>query len=182
MSEQCEGTAADPRYPIGKFSWPASVGEEQRNAAIQEIAALPAKFRAATRGLSDQQLDTPYRDGGWTVRQVTHHVPDSHLNSYVRFKLALTEHDPVIKAYDEAAWAELPDSRKGPIEPALQLLESLHEIWVTLMRSMTPEQWKLRFTHPERGSMPLDVTAALYAWHCGHHLAHVENLRRSRGW
>jgi hypothetical protein len=172
---------SDLRYPIGKFSWPKSVTGEQLESAIREIAALPPRFREAVRGLNEQQLDTPYREDGWTVRQVAHHIPDSHMNSYVRFKLALTEEQPVIKPYDEAAWARLKDSR-GAIEPSLQLLEALHERWVALMRSMTPEEWKREFVHPERGPMALDVTAALYAWHCAHHLAHVTRLRESRGW
>jgi hypothetical protein len=171
----------DLRYPIGKFVWPTTVTREQRESAIRDIAALPARFRDAVRGLSAGQLDTPYREGGWTVRQVIHHVPDSHMNSYIRFKLALTENKPIIKPYDEAAWARLQDSR-GAIEPSLQLLQALHERWVALMRGMPAEEWKREFIHPERGPMALDVTAALYAWHCGHHLAHVTRLRESRGW
>jgi uncharacterized damage-inducible protein DinB len=171
----------DLRYPIGKFVWPKTVTREQRESAIGDIAALPARFRDAVRGLSAEQLDTPYREGGWTARQVVHHVPDSHMNSYIRFKLALTEDKPIIKPYDEAAWARLEDSR-GAIEPSLQLLEALHERWVALMRAMTAEEWKREFVHPERGPMALDVTVALYAWHSAHHLAHITRLRESRGW
>jgi hypothetical protein len=177
MSEPVLAAPGDPRYPVGKFAWPETISRDELDAAIAEIAALPAQLRAAVKGLSAEQLDTPYREGGWTVRQVVHHVPDSHMNSYVRFKLALTENEPVIKPYDEAAWARLPDS-KAPVEPSLLLLEALHDRWVTLMRAMSQEQWALRFTHPERGSMPLDITAALYAWHSRHHLAHVTRLRQ----
>jgi hypothetical protein len=181
MSDEAALNGNDLRYPIGKFAWPKSVAGEQLENAIGEIASLPARFREAVRGLTPGQLDTPYREGGWTVRQVAHHIPDSHMNSYVRFKLALTEDKPVIKPYDEAAWARLEASRDA-IEPSLQLLEALHERWVSLMRSMTPDEWKREFVHPERGPMALDVTAALYAWHSAHHLAHVMRLRASRGW
>jgi hypothetical protein len=171
----------DLRYPVGKFAWPETLSRDELDAAIAEIAALPAQLRAAVKGLSPEQLDTPYRDGGWTVRQVAHHVPDSHLNSYVRFKLALTEDEPVIKPYDEAAWARLADSMAA-IEPSLKLLEALHDRWVTLMRGMSNAEWQRRFTHPERGPMRLDITAALYAWHSRHHLAHVMGLRSRRSW
>jgi hypothetical protein len=125
--------------------------------------------------LSQQQLDTPYRPGGWTVRQLVHHVPDSHLNSYMRFRLALTEQEPTIKPYDQALWAELPDSRTAPIEMSLSLLESLHERWVILLRSLTPAEWKRTFRHPELGVVSLERTAALYAWHGRHHVAQVLN-------
>jgi len=181
MSEPVRGTPPDPRYPVGKFAWPETISRPELEAAIVEIAALPAQLRAAVEGLSAEQLDTPYREGGWTVRQVVHHVPDSHMNSYVRFKLALTENEPVIRPYDEAAWARLADS-KAAIEPSLELLEALHKRWVTLMRSMSNQHWQLRFTHPERGPMRLDIAAALYAWHSRHHLAHVTRLRERRGW
>ena len=181
MSEPVRGTPPDPRYPVGKFAWPETISRPELEAAIVEIAALPAQLRAAVEGLSAEQLDTPYREGGWNVRQVVHHVPDSHMNSYVRFKLALTENEPVIKPYDEAAWARLADS-KAAIEPSLELLEALHKRWVTLMRSMSDQHWQLRFTHPERGPMRLDIAAALYAWHSRHHLAHVTRLRERRGW
>lgn len=169
------------RYPVGRFTWPESISRDDLDTAIAEIAALPAQLRAAVEDLSDEQLDTPYREGGWTVRHVVHHVPDSHLNCYVRFKLALTENDPVIKPYDEAAWAQLADSQE-PIEPSLQLLEALHYRWVTLMRAMNDAEWQQRFMHPERGPMRLDITAALYAWHSRHHLAHVTGLRKRCGW
>ena len=171
----------DLRYPIGKFAWPETISRDRLDAAIADIAALPAQLRVAVSGLSAEQLETPYREGGWTVRQVVHHVPDSHMNSYVRFKLALTENEPVIKPYDEAAWARLADS-KAAIEPSLELLEGLHERWVALMRGMSDGDWRRRFTHPERGPMRLDITVALYAWHSRHHLAHVTGLRKRRGW
>lgn len=181
MSEPPVVASYDPRYPVGRFAWPEAISRAELDAAIAEIAALPAQLRAAVTGLSAEQLGTPYREGGWTLRQVVHHVPDSHLNSYVRFKLALTESEPVIKPYDEASWAQLADS-KGAIEPSLELLEALHIRWVALMQSMSGAQWQRRFTHPERGPMRLDITAALYAWHSRHHLAHVTTLREMRGW
>lgn len=181
MSETMRATPTDLRYPVGKFTWPEIISRSQLETAVAEIAGLPEQLRAAAEGLSAEQLDTPYREGGWTVRQVVHHVPDSHMNSYVRFKLALTENEPVIKPYDEAAWARLADSNAG-IEPSLQLLEALHERWVMLMSAMSDQQWGLRFTHPERGPMRLDIAAALYAWHSRHHLAHVTRLRERRGW
>lgn len=172
---------SDLRYPVGKFAWPETISGHDLDAAIAEIAALPGQMRAAVKGLSAEQLDTPYREGGWTIRQVVHHVPDSHMNCYVRFKLALTENEPVIKPYDEAAWARLPDSQAA-IEPSLALLEALHARWVLLMRGMSGDAWNLRFTHPERGPMRLDVTAALYAWHSRHHLAHIMRLRERNAW
>jgi hypothetical protein len=181
MSEPPPAIPPDPRYPVGRFAWPETISRAELDAAVAEIAALPERLRAAVKGLSAEQLDTPYREGGWTVRQVVHHVPDSHLNSYFRFKLALTESEPIIKPYDEAAWAQLADSI-GAIEPSLELLEALHIRWVALMRSMSGAQWERRFTHPERGPMRLDITAGLYAWHSRHHLAHVTSLRHRRGW
>jgi uncharacterized damage-inducible protein DinB len=172
----------DLRFPIGKFSWPAGMSADERERYIARIAAAPARLRAAVAGLSDQQLDTPYRDGGWTVRQVVHHVPDSHMNSYTRFKLALTEDEPTIKPYDEAAWAKLSDSVKTPLETSLSLLESLHERWVTLMRLMSDTDWKRRFVHPEHGPVSLERNVALYAWHGDHHVGHVTALRKREGW
>ncbi len=161
----------DLRYPIGKFD-----GEGELRQWIDEIAAAPAQLRAAVQGLSPQQLDTPYRPGGWTVRQVVHHVPDSHLNCYVRFRLALTEDEPTIKPYDEGRWASLVDARTAPVEVSLALLESLHERWVMLLRSLTPSDWKRTFRHPELGVVTLERTAGLYAWHGRHHVAHIKNL------
>jgi uncharacterized damage-inducible protein DinB len=142
----------------------------------------PAKLRAAVRGLSNQQLDTPYREGGWTVRQVVHHVPDSHLNSYIRFKWAMTEDEPTIKPYYEDRWAELQDSKVTPIEVSLTLLESLHQRWMLLLRSFREEDWKRKLRHPELGEMTLDHMLSLYAWHGRHHVAHITSLRERMGW
>ena len=172
----------DLRFPVGKFHHEGSVNDQQKQAFLDEIEQTPAKLRAAVGGLSDSQLDTPYRPDGWTVRQVVHHVPDSHLNSYVRFKLALTEDEPTIKTYAEDRWAELSDTKATPIEVSLVLLESLHHRWVRLLRSLTPEQWKRRFRHPELGPMTLEKTLALYAWHGRHHVAHITELRKRMSW
>jgi hypothetical protein len=174
--------AADPRYPVGKFRVEGEITADRRREWIDEIAQAPARFRGQVQGLTDAQLDTPYRDGGWTVRQLAHHVPDSHMNAYVRFKLGLTEDDPPIKTYEEARWAELPDSRATPVESSLTLLELLHERWVGLLRSMTDEQWARTIQHPEWGSLPLENLLALYAWHGRHHVAHVTRLRERMGW
>ncbi|HEV2690228.1 MAG TPA: bacillithiol transferase BstA [Bryobacteraceae bacterium] len=172
----------DLRYPIGKFSFPETVSVEERAKFVGEITEAPFKLREVVKGLDDAQLDTPYRPGGWTVRQVVHHVPDSHLNSYVRFRLALTEEEPTIKAYEEDRWAELPDARTAPVEISLRLLESLHSRWVGLLRSLTDEDWKRTFRHPSLGLLRLEQNAALYAWHGKHHVAHVAGLRRRQGW
>jgi len=172
----------DLRYPVGKFRYEGSLSAEQKQTFLEEIAQTPARLRAAIAGLSDSQLDTPYRPEGWTVRQVVHHVPDSHLNSYVRFKLALTEEEPTIKTYAEDRWAELPDTKETPVEVSLTLLESLHDRWVRLLRSLTPDQWKRTFRHPELGPMTLEKTLALYAWHGRHHVAHITELRKRMSW
>ena len=172
----------DLRFPVGKFHPESSVYDQQKQAFLDEIEQTPAKLRAAVSGLSDAQLDTPYRPDGWTVRQVVHHVPDSHLNSYVRFKLALTEDEPTIKTYAEDRWAELSDTKATPIEVSLVLLESLHHRWIRLLRSLTPDQWKRRFRHPELGPMTLENTLALYAWHGRHHVAHISELRKRMSW
>lgn len=172
----------DLRYPVGKFKYDGPPGDEQKKAFLDEIAATPANLRAAVKGLSDAQLDTPYRPGGWTVRQVVHHLPDSHMNSYVRFKLALTEDDPTIKPYAEDRWAELADSKATPIEVSLTLLDSLHDRWVRLLRSLSGKEWKKTFRHPVLGSMTLEKTLALYAWHGKHHVAHITELRKRKSW
>ncbi len=174
--------ATDLRYPIGPFTRPNSLDDTQRRHAVDAIAVAPAKLRAALDGLTDAQIDTPYRPGGWTVRQVAHHVPDSHLNAYVRFKLGLTEDEPTIKPYEEARWAELPDTRETPIETSLVLLEQLHDRWVRLLRSMSAEQFARTNRHPEIGLMRLDQVLALYEWHGKHHVAHVTSLRERMGW
>ena len=172
----------DLRYPIGKFHFEGPLTDQQKQASLDEIARTPANLRAAITGLSEAQLDTPYRPGGWTVRQVVHHMPDSHLNSYVRFKLALTEDQPTIKPYAEDRWAELADTKATPVGVSLTLLESLHERWVHLLQSLTREEWKRTFRHPDLGTMSLEKTLALYAWHGRHHVAHVTELRKRMSW
>jgi hypothetical protein len=173
----------DLRYPIGQFRYEGEPDQHRREQWIEEIAATPANLRAAVAGLAPHQLDTPYRDKGWTVRQVVHHVPDSHLNAYTRIKLALTEDVPVIKPYEEARWAELPDGRTAPIELSLNLLESLHHRWVLLLRQLTPAEFRRRFIHPQHGRpIELQETLALYAWHGRHHVAHIASLRRRMSW
>lgn len=173
----------DPRYPIGPFAFDGAQTPERRLDRIERIARTPADLRAAVAGLTDAQLDTPYREGGWTVRQVAHHVPDSHLNAYIRFRLALTEPRPTIKPYLEHRWAELPDARSAPVELSLALLETLHRRWVLLLRSLGPADWERRFVHPEHGrEWSLDETLAMYAWHGEHHSAHVTRLRDRMGW
>ena len=173
---------ADPRYPIGKFSFEDPLSEDQKARFLDDIEQTPARLRTAVKGLSEQQLDTPYRDGGWTVRQVVHHVPDSHLNSYIRFKLALTEEEPTIRPYMEDRWAELPEAKTAPIELSLSLLEDLHKRWMLMLRHINPAEWKRTFRHPEIGLMTLEKNLALYAWHGRHHVAHVTALRERMGW
>lgn len=173
----------DLRYPIGEFVPPGTASDAERRARIGELTALPRLAGAAVAGLSDAQLDTPYRPGGWTVRQVIHHLPDSHLNSYARFRLALTEPQPTIRPYFEDRWAELPDAREAPVELSLALLEALHARWTTLLRSLSPADWSRSFVHPERGRIvTLDENLALYAWHGRHHVAQITALRAREGW
>lgn len=172
----------DLRYPVGRFKYDGPPNEEQRRAFFGDLADAPANLRAAIKGLSEAQLDTPYRPGGWTVRQVVHHVPDSHMNSYVRFKLALTEEEPTIKPYAEDKWAELADTKATPVEVSLTLLDSLHDRWLRLLRSLTPNDWKKTFLHPALGPMTLEKTLALYAWHGRHHVAHITELRNQMSW
>jgi len=169
-------------YPIGRFDWKTTVTPEMRPSLIDEIAATPARLRQAIDGLDDRQLDTPYRPGGWTVRQVVHHLPDSHMNSYVRFRLALTEDEPTVKAYDEAKWAELCDARTLPPASSLALLENLHNRWVELLRNMTDADYSRSFRHSEIGLVRLDTNLALYAWHGRHHTAHITGLRHRMSW
>ena len=171
------------KYPIGKFSPPEEITKEQRYKYIEDLESLPALMRSAVESLSQQQLDTPYRPDGWTVRQLVHHVPDSHLNSYIRFKWALTESQPVIKAYDEKSWAELNDATGAPVEMSLYLLECIHVRWVWLLKSLTEDDWKKCFTHPETNKLiSLDLNLSLYSWHGKHHLAHIINLKERNGW
>ena len=173
---------SDLAYPIGKFAWSGPGSAEDRARRIAEIAAAPAALRKAVAGLTDAQLDTPYRPGGWTVRQVAHHVPDSHVNAYVRFKLAVTEDTPTIKPYDEAAWAELADVKAVPVATSVALLEAVHERWVAFLRSLGEADWTRTFNHPELGVVSLDRNLALYAWHGRHHVAHVTALRERMDW
>jgi hypothetical protein len=172
----------DPRYPIGDYQPPKDVTPALRARAIDEIAALPARFRAAVNGLTGAQLDTPYREGGWTVRQVVHHLPDSHVNAYVRWKLALTENEPTIKTYEEARWAELADTKSTPVEVSLALLENLHDRWVRLLRSLKESDFARTFRHPDHGVRTLDWMLFLYEWHGKHHTAHITELRKARTW
>lgn len=174
----------DLRYPVGRFEPPTTVTAADRAGFIAVIAETPALLRAAVAGLDEAQLDTPYRPGGWTVRQVVHHVPDSHLNSYTRFRLALTEDLPVIRPYQEARWAELPDARSGPVAYSLDLLDALHVRWVALLRAMTDADYARAYRHPDQPGrdLPLGEVLANYAWHCRHHLAHITRLRERMGW
>lgn len=173
----------DLRYPVGKFDFEIPINEADYPMLIAAIAETPGALRAAVAGLSRDQLETRYRPGGWTVKQVAHHVPDSHLNAYTRFKLALTEHEPTIKPYDEAAWAELADSQKVPIEVSLDLLDALHLRWVALLRSMDRAAFNRGLRHPEHGRvLTLKQMLALYAWHGRHHVAHITSLKKREGW
>ena len=172
---------SDERYPIGKFAPVPALSADQRRAGIEQIAAAPEHFRRAFEGLKDAQLDTPYRTGGWTLRQVAHHVPDSHMNAYIRFKWGLTEDQPAIKTYEEKDWAKTPETR-APIAVSLDLLTALHARWVTLLKGMSPADYARTIKHPEWGTPSLDTMLALYAWHGRHHTAHVTSLRQRMGW
>jgi DinB superfamily len=172
----------DPRFPIGKFNYEGAPSADQRLKFIAEIEQMPAAIRAAIQGLSAKQLDTPYREGGWTVRQVVHHVPESHMNAYIRFKLALTEDEPTIKPYAEDRWAKLADVPSTPTEVSLALLENLHTRWVILLHGLQAEHWKRTFIHPENGVVSLEKNLALYAWHGKHHTAHITELRKRMNW
>ncbi|MDR7002648.1 YfiT family bacillithiol transferase [Neobacillus niacini] len=171
----------DLRYPVGKFHFEGEITSELIEGWIKEIDETPALLRAAVADLQEEQLDTPYRQGGWTVRQVIHHLADSHINSYVRFKLALTEQNPVIKPYHEDQWAKLPDYEL-PVDVSLKLLDSLHLRWVELLKSLSKADHEKTFFHPESGEVSLGVNIGLYAWHCRHHLAHITSLRSRLGW
>ena len=172
----------DLRYPIGEFKFEATLAADERQALIGKIEETPARMRAAVAGLNDEQLDTPYRPEGWTVRQVVHHVPESHLNSYIRFKLAITEDEPTIKPYFEDRWAQLDDARQAPIALSLDLLDALHGRWIWFLRSLEREDFQRTFRHPELGIVNLDKNIALYAWHGQHHVAHITSLRERNGW
>jgi hypothetical protein len=173
----------DLRYPVGKFEPPATYSQDGRKKFISEIEQAPAALRAAIKGLNPKQLDTPYRPDGWTVRQVVHHVPDSHMNAYIRLKLALTEEQPTIKPYEEARWAELVDGRTASPEVSLTLLDSVHSRWVMLWKSLSAEEFSRTFKHPEHaGILTVDWMLSMYAWHGRHHVAHITSLRKREGW
>jgi hypothetical protein len=175
------GHDLDPKYPVGRFVAPATISADERTGAIATLAELPEQLRNAVDGLSSSHLGTPYREGGWTVRQVVHHIADSHMNAVIRVKLALTEDWPTVKAYDEAAWAKLHDVA-APVEWSLELIESLHARWVMLLQSLNEEQWKRGFNHPESGPATIEKTALVYAWHSLHHVAHITHLRAREHW
>lgn len=172
----------DLSYPVGQFEWDGDKTSARREQLIAEIADAPRHLRRAVEGLSDEQLDTPYRPGGWTVRQVVHHLPDSHMNGFTRVKLALTEDEPTIKPYDEARFARLADARDTPNEVSLTLLDALHARWVVLFRSLSDADFARAFNHPERGVVTLDMQLAMYAWHSRHHVAHITRLRERMNW
>jgi hypothetical protein len=180
-------TTVDPadtvRYPVGTFVIDPDVTPEKRRRWLEQMAAAPANLAAAVEGLDDRQLDTPYREGGWTPRQVVHHLADAHMNGFVRFKLAVTEDHPEIKTYEEDLWGETADVRQGPVDASLRLLAAMHERWTILLQSLTEEQFRTRaFSHPQRGLLTIDKAIQLYAWHGPHHTAHVANLRARKGW
>jgi uncharacterized damage-inducible protein DinB len=178
-------TAGEPdlRYPVGKWQRPtAPLTPDERRKLIDAIAELPFHLRRAVSGLSPERLEALYRPGGWTIRQVVHHLADSHLNAYTRFKLGVTEDEPAIKTYDEARWAELPDGKKGPLETSLSLIDNLHERWVIFLRGLGPGEWARKVRHPEWGTMTLDELLSDYAWHGRHHVAHITAARERNGW
>lgn len=170
------------RYPIGRFQAAPTLSAEERRAVIDEMAAFPGTFRAAVEDLDDARLDTPYRPNGWTVRQVVHHVPDSHMNAYIRFKWATTEERPAIKVYDEKAWSRLGDARGAPIAPSLALLDALHARWTAFLRTLDDDAWTRELVHPDLGAVTLDALLQMYRWHGAHHRAHVAGLREREGW
>lgn len=172
----------DLRYPIGQFTPPGPMPEAAQRECIRSISETPQRLRKAVAGLDDSRLETPYREAGWTVRQVVHHVADSHMNAYIRFKLAMTEAEPTIKTYEEKLWAETVDARTLPIEISLVLLENLHRRWVAFLESFAPADFKRKFMHPEYGPMDLNALLALYSWHGRHHEGHIVNLRKRMGW
>jgi DinB family protein len=182
MASPTTSSIQDLRYPIGKYEPPQQITAADRAEWLRELEELPANLKRAVGGLDDLQLDTPYRPGGWTVRQVVHHLPDSHLNSYSRFRLALTEDAPVIKTYDETAWAELVDAKTAPIEISLSFLTALHARWMILLRSLSEADLKRIIRHPEWGEINLDWMLGLYAWHSRHHVAHIKSLRERELW
>lgn len=171
------------QYPIGKYVCPDPITKTILSEWIEDISNFPGRIRDAVKNLSDEQLDTPYREGGWTVRQVVHHCADSHMNSLMRFKLTLAEENPTIKPYEQDRWVQLPDSKYAPLEPSLKMLDGIHERWTILLTNFTEEDLKKTFSHPEHGrEFRLDDTIGNYAWHCNHHLAHITSLKKRNGW
>jgi len=182
MSETAVLLEVDPKYPVGKFQRPENVTPHDRMKAIAAIAALPAMLSTAVKGLDRDQLDTPYREGGWTVRQLVHHIADSHMNAFLRIRLALTEDWPTIKPYDEKAWAGLRDSTTAPVGWSVDLLADLHARWVMLLESLTEDQWARGVKHPENGPVTVELATLIYGWHSRHHVAHITRLRERESW
>ena len=177
-----ESIEQDLRYPIGRLKIEGDITPDMISAFIKDIDEAPSNLRKAVDGLSEKQLNTPYRPEGWTIKQVVHHLPDSHINCYIRFKLALTEDNPVVKPYDEAKWAELSDSFNTPVSVSIDFLSSLHSRWVNLLKTLSPTDLQKTFRHPQYGEVTLARTIALYAWHGKHHIAHITSLRKRMGW
>lgn len=186
LSKDKQGKESEPmdslRYPIGNFNPAKETSEELIKNCITKIENTPASLKRAIEGLTVEQLDTPYRPEGWTVRQVVHHIADSHMNAFVRFKLALTEEKPTVKTYAEERWAELPDSKDAPVEISLSLVEAIHDRWIILLNSLALPDFKREFIHPDLGNVPLEITVQLYAWHGSHHIAHITSLRERMKW
>jgi len=182
MSLKIEWPALDPRFPIGPYASPGNIAAAERKHAIATLAELPSHLREAVAGLDISQLDTPYREGGWTVRQVTHHVADSHMNAFVRLRRALTEDWPLVSPYDEKAWALLIDSTTSPIGPSLDIVEGLHVRWVQVLESLSADEWERGFKHAQMGPMTVEAATLLYAWHSQHHVAHITQLRKKKHW
>jgi uncharacterized damage-inducible protein DinB len=182
MSAETGLVEKDPRYPIGRWHKPAEIDGGERSSAVRDLAEMPELLRNALDGLEEDQLTTPYRTGGWTVRQLVHHIADSHMNAYLRVRKALTEDAPTISVYDEKAWAELHDSLAAPVEWSLELIESLHARWVMMLQALSEGEWQRTFVHPERGAQTVEVATLLYAWHSRHHVAHITHLRAEKGW
>jgi hypothetical protein len=182
MSTNLEWQTIDPRFPIGPYASPGNVAAAERIDAIATLEGLPCHLRDAVEGLDDSQLDTPYREGGWTLRQVVHHVADSHMNAFIRLRKALTEDWPLISPYDEKGWALLVDSATAPVGLSLDIIEGLHARWVRILESLTADEWQRGFKHPQMGPMTVEGATLLYAWHSRHHVAHITHLRKKRGW
>jgi hypothetical protein len=182
MSATAQVQEIDPRYPIGRFKRPETISQEDRTEAIAAIAAMPGLLKDAVHGFDREQLDTPYREGGWTVHQLVHHIADSHMNAFIRLRLALTEDWPTIKTYNEKAWAMLRDSTGAPVGWSLDLIENLHARWVMVLDSLCDEQWARGMNHPENGPITIESMTLVYAWHSKHHVAHITRLREQNGW